>query len=318
MRTGLLLLSACSSFDYGMSKGNPDSPGTEAPVDLAMDIAYQSTEWGSRVNRCQVQVAFRPVTVVEPGDEPPAPPQAVELPEEPGDCRITDMEAVSQPMEVGSEDDDWQVGGEVIGPEAVYLHDGEDVLVLGVATTATEDVRYELPDCSASTFPFSRTFALQVPASEDPNGVHPFEMSELVAVGPQVRVSSPPPGDQGSKAVVTLGEDLDVSWTLVGDDPTISGEPVEALVKVMVLQQDLEREIPDRWLVCLATEEGTFTIPGEELETLAEGRREDRFITTMTVHLEVEGVEQATPWGRLLRVGAHTSDGAALQFVDGD
>jgi hypothetical protein len=109
-----------------------------------------------------------------------------------------------------------------------------------------------------------------------------------------------------------------VSWTLVGDDPTISGEPVEALVKVMVLQQDLEREIPDRWLVCLATEEGTFTIPGEELETLAEGRREDRFITTMTVHLEVEGVEQATPWGRLLRVGAHTSDGAALQFVDGD
>lgn len=306
------LLGACTTQDYGFDRHRSQDLPPDIPVDLRIDVAFQENQWGQALTRCQVQVAFAPFDAVQqqPGDRPQP-----TLPEEPGTCAFTELEAPASPVDVGSDEDDWQLNGDVVGPRAVYLADDPLRLLLEAVETDQEGLRYELPDCDAEHFPFSRTLGLDVLASEDPNGVHDLTMDELIAVGPRVVVDAPEEPEGGGIPRPAPGEDLAVRWTLDGADPEVEGEARAPGVTLKLLHQDIERELGDRWLICQPDEEGWFDIPAADLAQLAEGiDAPERWRTALDIHSEVQGRSQETPWGRLMAVRAHVSAGAPLDL----
>jgi hypothetical protein len=319
-----LLLIGCTSTDYGVARRAAPNPGTEAPVDLKVDVAFQEHGFGSNTSRCQVQVAFRPLPGPDGGggapgeapgrvDSPPA--TQVARPDGPGMCAVSDVPVNARERASGGVDN-WQVSGEVIGPERVFVASAVDRIALTAAASDQGGVRYELADCDAERFPFSRTLGLDVPRSDDPDGVHPFEMPELIAVGPRVVLDAPTLGPDGRLPVLPASEDLAVRWTLDGDDPVVDGVRAESSTLVQLLNQDVDRVEPDRWLVCQPAEEGWFDVPVEFLAELLDGREDpSKWRTQVNVHTEFAGAEQPTPWGRALRVRAHVSVGGGVTFA---
>ena len=332
---------ACGGNDYGVAKETEPNPGADRPVDLSFDVAYQEHAYGRNTSRCQVQVAFSPLAdtaATMPGAHGPPPPPAGQIlfPEEPGACAFSELERPEQggdpggdpnreseereePDHSGKPGDDhydgWQVSGDVVGPEVVWMRDDRGELLLETVETNLGGVRYELTDCDTNRFPFSRSLGLDVPDSNDPDGVHAFTVSELVAVGPRVIIDSP----------MLVGQDLpwhdpaktlEVRWTLEGDDPMIRGVPYAPNVRIQILSQDHERRAPDRWLVCWPDEEGWFDIDPEYLAPVVEGREDPSvWATQVGVHTEVLGPEQLTPWGRTVQVRAHVSAGGGLNLA---
>lgn len=309
--TTLLLLSACAGNNYGVAKGADPNPGADRPVDLALDVAFQAHDHGRSVSRCQVQVAFQPLL-----DDAPAAtrqPISAELarPEEPGTCAFTELAAAPPP----AEPDDWQVSGGVIGPDSVTMGDDRGELRLHAVDTDQGGLRYELPGCAADRFPFSRTLGLDVPDSDDPDGVHAFTVPDLVAVGPQVAFEAPAPTDTGAQPTLDARVDLAVRWSLLGPDPVVDGAAVAPDTRVQLQHQDPTGAAPTRWLVCWPEEEGWFDVPAADLALLVDGREDPaQWRTHIDVHTEVEGAPQLTPWGRTLQVRAHVSAGGGVHL----
>ena len=310
--SGLLLLTACRGNDYGVAKDADPNPGAGRPVDLVVDVAFQSQNQGESVTRCQVQVAFKPLLEQDPQQTRSS--RDLNRPEEPGTCAFSEI-----PLPQGAPGDEvvdnWQVTGEVIGPDTVRMQDAEGALALMALRTEEGDLRYELPDCDASIFPFSRTLGLDVPDSDDPDGVHAFTVPDLVAVGPQVALDAPGRTAEGRQPTLDPSEPLAVRWTLQGPDPQLDGMALEPATMIQVQHQDEARVEPDRWLVCWPEEEGWFDVPAEDLALLMEGRDDPSgWRSHVDVHTEVLGPSQVTPWGRTLQVRAHVSAGAGIDL----
>lgn len=346
-----LLLTACTTTDYGVGKRVAPNPGTETPVDLKIDVAFQEHGYGENMTRCQVQVAFKPLREQaeegshdggghgdgaddgpqqgDPGEERPAGTH-VERPRTPGECVFSEVERPTpggggqpggdpgEPGSGGDHDheggvDDWQVSGQVIGPEQVFVDSGPERLSLVAVDTDQGGVRYELAGCDAASFPFSRTLGLDVPGSQDPDGVHAFEMEDLIAVGPRVVLDHPMRDADGRHPILDPAQDLEVRWTMDGADPVVDGVAVEPKTLIQIQHQAVDRQASDRWLVCWPEEEGWFDVPAEALEPLLEGREDPALWTThIDVHTEGAGAEQPTPWGRALQVRAHVSAGGGV------
>lgn len=328
--TLLLLATACGGNDYSVAKDAETNPGAERPVDLAFDVAFQENRYGEFTSRCQVQVAFSPVedtAAAMPGASGPPPPDT-DFPEAPGTCVFTERARPDPGGDPGGSgepggdsepgeapEDGWQIAGSVIGPSAVWMRHEDGDLLLETVEVGQGGLRYELTECDAGRFPFSRTLGLDVPDAEDPDGVHAFSVPDLVAVGPRVVVDSPAMVG-GGNPTHDPREPLPVRWTLDGPDPVIDGEPLRPNVRIQILNQDHAREEADRWLVCWPDEEGWFDVQPEDLAPLVEGR-EDRTVwgTQIGIHSEVQGPEQLTPWGRTLQVRAHVSAGGGIDLV---
>ena len=338
-------LLACGAPDYGMSTTRTPAAAPDVPVDLVIDVAWQDNNWGRDVTRCQVQVAFEPLQLApgaEPsggGDSPPG--GGIALPEAPGSCAVTVLQPPGQPEEPGEgghgdpdqrphdeqgpdphdepvqpgdADDDWQVRGEVLGPETVSLTDGIRRLRLAGNAVEGGGLRYELEGCDADSFPFAATFALDVDSSPDPDGVHGFSMEDLVSVGPRLHLDAPAQDEHSGFPVVTPSEDLAVRWSFDGPDPVVDGEPLPPTTLVKLFVQDTTRERGDRWLICAAEEEGWLDVPAAALaELYADMDDPSAWRTSLDVHSEVAGRAQETPWGELLEVRAHVSSGAPLE-----
>lgn len=311
----LLLLGACAGNDYGVAKGTDANPGADRPVDLALDVAHQAHDHGQSVSRCQVQVAFQPLLEDAPGGSRTAVSAEVARPEAPGTCAFSEVAAAPAPPPSEQDADDWQVSGAVIGPAIVTMGDAQGDLTLHAVETDQGGLRYELPDCAADRFPFSRTLGLDVPDSDDPDGVHAFVVPDLVAVGPQVAFEAPARTETGAQPTLDPAEDLPVRWSLLGPDPVVDGAPVAPETRVQIQHQDRTGEAPTRWLVCWPEEEGWFDVPADQLALLVDGREDPAaWRTTVDVHTEVEGAPQLTPWGRTLQVKAHVSAGGGVQL----
>lgn len=328
----LMLLLACGQNDYGVQKEADPNPGADRPVDLAFDVAFQENRYGLNTSRCQVQVAFSPLDDIAssmPGIAGPPPPSGqINFPDEPGTCAFSELERPDPgdgPTEGGGSggssspgdapQDDWQVSGSVVGPSAVWMrHDAGDLL-LETADLGGSGLRYELTDCGRDRFPFSTTLGLDVPDADDPDGVHAFNVPDLVAVGPRVIIEAPLPVDDRQPSHDPR-EPLSIRWTLDGPDPRIDGDPLPPSVRVQILSQDHAREETDRWLVCWPDEEGWFDVSPDDMAPLVEGRGDPAvWGTQIGVHSEVLGPEQLTPWGRTVQVRAHVSAGGGINLV---
>ena len=329
---GLVLVVGCQGPDYGMSTAPRPNEAPDVPVDLVVDVAWQDNNWGADQTRCQVQVAFLPLVLAPDGGGggEGAPQAGVAVPETPGTCVATTLEPPEQPgeagepggnpddgdpIEPGDADDDWQVAGDVLGPDAIHLSDGLRRLTLEGVDLEDGGVRYELAECDAEAFPFAASFALDVAPSADPDGVHAFEMPDLVAVGPRLHLDAPLHDAHTGFPTVSPGTDLPVRWSFEGPDPIVEGATVSPDVVIKLFAQDPSRAQPDRWLLCLPEEEGWFDVPASAVAALTDGMDDPTaWHLSLDVHSEVAGRPQQTPWGELLQVQAHVSSGAPLQF----
>ena len=332
---GLALAVACHGPDYGMATNPAPNVAPDVPVDLVVDVAWQDNNWGLDQTRCQVQVAFHPLAVAPDGDGGGggggSPQGGVTVPEAPGTCAVTVLEPPPQPGESGEPggepqgddpvapgdpDDDWQVQGEVLGPDAIHITDGLRRLTLEGVDLDDGGVRYELAGCDGDAFPFAASFALDVAPSADPDGVHAFEMPDLIAVGPRLHIDAPLHDPHAGFPTASAAEDLAVRWSFEGPDPRVDGAAVTPDVMIKLFAQDPSRAQPDRWLLCAPEEEGWFDVPAEALAELTDGMDDPTaWHLSLDVHSEVAGRPQETPWGELLEVRAHVSSGAPLQFA---
>ncbi len=340
--------SACAHPDYGMSNVVEDTPPVDVPVDLVIDVAWQDNDWGRNVTRCQVQVAFEPRREhhgdsaggnpgaggnPESGGPDPGPDNAM-VPDEPGTCVFTEIPRPGEhhegepgqepggdpghepgeddPILPGDAEDDWQVRGDVVGPDEIFMKDGATEVRLDSVEVEGGGLRYELADCDATRFPFSSNLALDVAKSSQPNGVHAFTMADLIAVGPRLFVDEPAEDEHGMP-MVRSGDDLALRWAFEGADPSRDGKALTPEVLVKLYTQHRDRTEADRWLICRPEEEGWFDIPSEALDELMSGiDNADEWFTNFDIHSELRGQEQETPWGELLQVRAHVSAGGAI------
>jgi len=329
----LLLTNAagCSSSDHSMHKLVDPNPPEVMPIELRVDVALQENDGGRQTTRCQLQIAFEPLPEytspgaaaagLDPEDEPELP--QVAQPEEAGTCAFSTMPPVavqpgtgdpSDPSDPSDDGDNWQLSGAVIGPDFVDVHGLTDTWTLDATDTEHGGIRYEWPDCLVEDFPFSQALTLDVPASDDPDGVHPFEMEDFIAVGPRVLVESPASAD-GQMALIDPLETLSVSWTLDGRDPRVDGVPQASDVRVKIQSQDRNQVEEVRWLVCWPSKEGVLDISPEQLAPMFEGRLDSaQYSTNIDIHSELLNRDRPTPWGEALTVRTHVSAGAAFSL----
>ncbi len=315
-----LVLLACSGRDHSFHKITDPNPPIDVPASLRVDLAIQENEWGTKVSRCQMQVAFEPLPeFVDPedaqaGELDEAPLLQVGLPEAPGDCVFTEVPA-PRPSAEGTpepESDNWQLSGAVVGPDFMELWHQSDSWTLDAVDTEHGGLRYEWADCDRAAYPFSSTLTMDVPPSEDPNGVHPFTMDNLIPVGPRVILDAPMSQD-GGLPTFDASTPLYVAWHTEGDPPEQDGVPVEPATLVKIKTQDDARQEATRWLVCWPEQEWMEFSP-EVLAPLFEDRLDpDTYTTNIDVHMEILGTDQPTPWGEALTVRTNASSGVGLK-----
>ena len=321
------LVCACAGHDHTFHKVDDPNPPQIVPASLRIDLALQQNDWGNRTTRCQMQVAFEPLPeYTDPSDaaggspDPDAPaPRQMVLPTEAGSCAFTSLPPPPPPPDEEDgdlpplDDDNWQLSGEVVGPTYIEMWGSEDSWTLDTTHTDHGGLRYEWTDCSVEDYPFSSTLTMDVPASPDPDGVHPFTMTELVPVGPHLRLIAPSPQEHGKPQHV-VEEPLVIEWEIEGALPRIEGaaQVPETLVKIQT--QDHERKEDTRWVICWPEEDGWIEMSPETLAPLFEGRTDpDIYVTHVDVHMEILGEDRPTPWGEALTVRTHTSSGAGIQ-----
>lgn len=326
LRTWLLLgVTACGASDYGVRKVETvEGPVGEA-VDLRLDVSFQEQEWGQQTTRCQVQAAFEPLpefadpAAAAAGEDSSAgetadagePVARVAEPRAPGECAFSEV-VLEEPTEPGGSGDNWQLSGEVVGPERVWLEDELGVLTLSTTDTEHAGLRYEVEACDLDGFPFGRTLDLEVPESDDPDGVLPFRMSQIVAVPPRLILEAPVAQAHGQPEL-DPADGLFVGWTLAGPDPLVDGVRVPPEVRVAVRSQDRDRQAPVRWLVCWPDADGFVEIDPDTLAPLADGRTDPAVWTThVDVHATVLGRPVETALGELKSVRSHVSTGAGV------
>ena len=312
-------LSACSS-DHGMSKVVDPEPPLTPRVELRVDLAYQENDWGRQMGRCQMQVAFEPLPeFVEPEDsldstteeaEPTPPAQLVLEPEAPGQCVYSEVPPMGDA--IAPDTDNWQLSGEVVGPDTISLLGDDGEYVLDAEDTPHGGVRYEWLACGVDDYPFAQTLTLDVPSSDKVDALDAFTLDDLVPVGPRIWIESP----DESSGIPVLPSDapLALRWTLGGATPEVDTSATRSQVRIRIQNQDRDQQDNTRWVVCWPQEDGWMDIPAESFAALADGRDDaNRYSTHLDIHAELFENEHQTPWGEALSIRTNISSGIPVQ-----
>ncbi len=313
------MMGGCSS-DHGMSKVVDPEPPLTPRVELRVDLAYQENDWGRQMGRCQMQVAFEPLPeFVEPEDSldgdteteaPVEPAPLVQEPEAPGDCVFSEVPPMGEPL--APDTDNWQLSGEVVGPDSISLMGDATTFVLEAEETPHGGVRYEWLECGVEAYPFAQTLTLDVPSSDKVDALDAFTLDDLVPVGPRIWIESP--DDSGGIPVMSTTEALALRWTLSGSVPEVDTSTTRSQVRIRIQSQDREQEDNTRWVVCWPDEDGWMDIPAESLAELVAGRNdESRYSTHLDIHAELFENDHETPWGEALSIRTNISSGIPIQ-----
>ncbi len=320
------MAAACGGQDHTFNKLVDPNPPESLASSLRVDLAIQENDWGSKVTRCQMQVAFEPLPeYVDPeeaaGEETPppeetAPPPQVELPIAPGDCAFSELHPPEPDSDGALDGDNWQLSGNIIGPRYVEMWHSSDSWTLDAVETDHGGLRYEWSACELNAYPFSSTLTMDVPASDDPDGVYPFTMDDLVPVGPRVMLDDPARVD-GGQPPVDIHFPLDIEWHTDGGLPELDDNVLQPDTLVKLQTQDHARQEAVRWLVCWPEEDGWMQLSPETLAPLFADRTDpERYTTNLDIHMELLMEDRPTPWGEALTVRTNVSTGAGLRAIE--
>jgi hypothetical protein len=215
------------------------------------------------------------------------------------------------------DDDNWQLSGDVIGPNYVEMWRLDDTWTLDAVETEHGGLRYEWTTCDVETYPFSSTLTMDVPPSNNPDGVYAFTMDDLVPVGPRV-ILDHPMAEHGGQPDIDIEQPLEIAWHYGGDLPVVDGEVKAPITLVKLQTHDHQREEDIRWLVCWPEEDGQLVVSPELMAPLFEGRMDpEQYKASIDVHMELLSEDRPTPWGEALTVRTNVSSGTGLRIDNG-
>lgn len=307
--------------DPGDLEGSEEAEGSPQ-IDVRLDAAFQRNLWGTNVTRCQVQLSFSLPNEAEVDHSQQGHGQVVEIarPEEPGTCAFTEIDPDDiEEHDPGEGGDNWYVSGSLSGPEEIWLVGDTADWVLQLVHAEDGQLRYELPACSVETFPFGQALDLVVPSTEE--DLEAFEVTDALAVGSEVLLTSPGPEALDSNGRYRLGEDEDLllSWESPQGDPVLDSGEVSAPQWELRVQNAEYKGQTYQWLYCMPDAEGTARISGQDLASLHFNAAGDE--ETVETYLDLHSVTDApmweTPWGSSLQVRATVSDGGPV-YLDPD
>ncbi|HCH65500.1 MAG TPA: hypothetical protein DFR83_22035 [Deltaproteobacteria bacterium] len=346
--SAIVICTACAGHDHTFQKlVEPNPPQYELST-LRVDLAIQENDYGANITRCQMQVAFEPLPEYTDPDsvngsddaesgttDDTEPVEHVGLPVAPGECVFSVVSPPGPPPEGHGdhsehpnddhppdndalEGDNWQLSGNVVGPTFVEMWRADASWTLDAVDTEHGGLRYEWTECAVEDYPFSSTLTMDVPASDDPDGVDPFTMDDLVPVGPRV-VLDAPMGEHGGQPDIHVEQPLSIAWHNDGGLPEVNGEARSPSTLVKLQTHDHQRQEDVRWLVCWPETEGTLLLSPETLAPLFEGRRDpELYKASLDVHMELLVEDRPTPWGEALTVRTNASTGTGMRIDDGD
>jgi hypothetical protein len=307
-----------------------DEPWSGPEMDLSFDIALQRNGWGQNIGRCQIQLAF-----TNKGDDgwgsPEGPPVTVDYPQKAGECVYTDLTPMPSDSEdqgtsgnsggggdgVNPDEENWNLAGVFEGSDTVWLHSGYRSLALGRVQLDEGGVRYEWTGCNDEDFPFGEVFDVEVPPSEDEEGIQGFYVEQAFGIGPDMALLSPSdePGD-GGKVYHDSSEALTAVWE--HDQPPPELHALELERRVDVVYRNFTKDMqPIEAVVCLPAED-MFTTEATAFEMLE--ANPDPMTQEVLLGFQVDAVYDSppfmTPWGQSVRVRSLVTEGGNIHLYE--
>jgi hypothetical protein len=314
------LVLGCEAVDYDVAPnqfvGDPEIPHSEEitiDFDLSIDVAFQRSNFGGEISRCQFQVAlfwtWQNDGFGEGGEEG----QNIEWPTQAGECAITTFPE-GQP-DGGA----WQVRGSVDAGDEIFLYGDNGNLSLARFMDESGRIFYDLDLCDQGAFPFSDTFDLDAPYAVMGDGMGELYLEEVIGVGPKLTMTSPTEIDTvGGRYYHQVDHPLPLLWEHEGDIPEAKGHPLRAEETVMVRNTLAGEHNPIEAFACLPSTTGSLTIGSEWWQQLTPNSTMDseEYYTALQIDARYFTPETETPWGSLVRAMATVTDGGVVYLYE--
>jgi hypothetical protein len=320
---GLCLANGCNQHDYSVQVDEPSAgppianfPETiAARFDISIDVAFQRTNFGQDISRCQFQVAlyyyYQSDFLGEGGNN-----QHIDFPNTAGACLMTEF---PEPQSNGQQDDLWQVRGSIDAGETIYLVGRNRDLELHRIEDFGGRIYYDMADCNAETFPFSEVFDLNAPDANMGSDYDALYLEQAIVVGPNLRVTSPE-ADLVEEGQVFQPNDTDfeMAWEETGEVPELGTERVHHEKLIFLRNAEKGQHHPFEAMACRPSTENSMVIAGTTLQEFTANPSEsaDDYYTAIQVDAQTIAPATETPWGQLVHSRAVVTDGGVIRLFE--
>jgi hypothetical protein len=318
----LAVASGCNQHDYSVQLDELDAgppianfPETiAARFDISIDVAFQRSNFGQDVSRCQFQVAlyyyYQSDFLGGGGNQ-----QHIDFPEEAGACLMTEF---PEPQSNGDQDL-WQIRGSIDAGEKIFLIGRNQDLELHRSEDFGGRIFYDMADCSAESFPFSEVFDLNAPDANMGSDYDALYLEQAIVVGPSLRVTSP-----GSDLVVDgqvfhpNDAEFEMAWVEAGEVPDLETEGLRHEKLIFLRNAEKGQRHPFEAMACRPSTENRLLIPVETLQEFTANPTEsaDDYYTAIQVDSQTNAPSTETPWGQLLHSRAVVTDGGVIRLFE--
>lgn len=318
---GVCLSSACDQHDYNVQIDEPNVgppianfPETiAARFDISIDVAFQRTNFGQEISRCQFQVAlyyyYQSDFMGEGGNH-----QRIDFPDTAGACLMTEF---TEPQPNGQQDGLWQVRGSIDVGETIYLVGRNQDLELHRIEDFGGRIFYDMVDCNAESFPFSEVFDLDAPDANMGSDYDALFLEQAIVVGPSIRVTSPGPELVEDGQVFHANDtDFEMAWEETGEVPDLGTERVHHDKLIFLRNAEKGQHHPFEAMACRPSTENSMVIPSATLLefTANPSHSADDYYTAVQVDAQTISPQTETPWGQLLHSRAVVTDGGVIRL----
>jgi hypothetical protein len=319
---GVIGTTACNQHDYGVQLDDRYAGGSianfpetiAARFDISIDVAFQRTNFGQDVSRCQFQVALYYYYQSDfLGEE--SSNQHIDFPEQDGDCLMTEF---PEPQSNGQEDT-WQIRGSIDAGAKIFLVGRNRDLELNRIQDQGGRIFYDMAHCDQESFPFSEVFDLEAPDANMGSDFQALVLKEAVVIGPNLQVTSPG-SDMVEEGQVFQPNDSDFEmiWTEIGELPQVDNEVVRYEKMIFLRNAEKGQQHPFEAMACRPNTENSMIVSSASLEEFTANPNEssDDYYTAVQVDAQTIAPPSETPWGQLLHSRAVVTDGGVIRLFE--
>ena len=313
-------LAGCEAVDYEVApKYEIDDPyiphedQITIDFDISIDVAFQRSNFGGEISRCQFQVALFWIWQNDGFGEGGEGHQNIDWPNAPGQCMLTTFEE-GQPDQ-GS----WQIRGSLDAGDEIFLYGDNGSISLARFMDDSGRIFYDLDFCDQGAFPFSDTFDLDAPEAVMGEGMGELYLEEVIGIGPKLTMTNPTSADTVSGLFYhQVDQDLPLLWEHEGEVPEAQGSPITREEMVMIRNTVEGEHNPFEAFACLPTTTGSLTITPEWWQQLTPNSTVDsgEYYTAVQIDARYFTPETETPWGSLIRAMATITDGGVVYLYE--
>lgn len=319
---GVLGTTACNQHDYGVQLGDRNAgaaianfPETiAARFDISIDVAFQRSNFGQEVSRCQFQVAlyyyYQSDFLGEGGSG-----HHIDFPDQDGECLMTEF---PEPEPNGQEDR-WQIRGSIDAGEKIYLIGRNRDLELIRSQDQSGRIFYDMAHCDQETFPFSEVLDLEAPDANMGSEFEALVLKEAVVIGPKLQVISPGAERIEEGQVFQPNDsDFEMIWVEEGEVPQLDPGHVRYDKMIFLRNAENGHQHPFEAMACRPSTDDSMVISADTLQEFTANPTEssDLYYTAIQVDAQTISPATETPWGQQLHSRAVVTDGGIMRLFE--